>query len=77
MIEITYGDKPQNKKKTVLVNFRLNSNQYERLKILASGEGNATVSQYIRFKLLNPSTEQKLNQIIELLQKLITENDKK
>jgi len=63
-------------KKTTLVNFRLDSNQYGRLKVLASSEGYNTISQYIRVKLLNPSTEDKLNQILELL-RTQQKNDKK
>jgi len=63
-------------RKTTLVNFRLDRNQLERLKMLASTEGHNTVSQYIRSKLLNPSIEDKLNQILNILQKQ-QKNDEK
>ena len=65
-----------NKKKTNLVNFRLNTDQYLFLKARAKAEGHATISQYIRFKILNPVIEHKLDEILAILN-TPHKNDKK
>lgn len=51
---------------TLLV--RLDKQQKERLKALASASGFKTMSNYTRYHLLNPSVEEKLNRIIKLLE---------
>ena len=54
-----------------LFNFRLDKNQHERLRAQALAEGHTTISSYIRFKLFSGlSIDEKLNQILEILNKL-------
>ena len=50
-----------------LLQVRLTKTQHERLKALATASGFATVSDYVRINLLNPSIEEKLNRIMSLL----------
>lgn len=56
-------------KKTKLFQMRIDKVQYERLLALSSAEGYTTISQYIRSKLFDLSTEAKLNRILNLLEK--------
>lgn len=55
---------------THTIQVRLAKNQKDRLKILAEGAGFKTLSNYIRFMLLNPSIDMKLNRILEIVKDL-------
>jgi Arc/MetJ-type ribon-helix-helix transcriptional regulator len=47
---------------------RLSKTQKQRIVALAEASGYKSVSDYVRMTLLNPSIEQKLNNILSLLQ---------
>jgi Arc/MetJ-type ribon-helix-helix transcriptional regulator len=47
---------------------RLTKTQKQRIQALAEASGYKSVSDYVRMTLLNPSIEQKLNNILSLLQ---------
>jgi predicted DNA-binding protein len=51
-----------------LLQIRLDIEQKKRLEALATASGFKSVSDYVRVNLLNPSIEQKLNNILSLLQ---------
>jgi len=50
-------------KKTKLINLRISTSNYERVKILAEANG-LSVSAYLRNMALAPQIEHKLNQIM-------------
>ena len=49
---------------------RLTKEQKERLIALTEGPGFSTLSEYLRFTLLNPSFDMKLNKILEIVKGL-------
>ena len=49
---------------------RLTKEQKQRLIALAEGSGFATMSEYLRFMLFNPSIDMKLNRILEIVKEL-------
>ena len=46
---------------------RLTKQQKERLVALSEAQGFATMSEYLRFMLFNPSIDEKLNRILEVV----------
>ena len=60
-----YGEKENHR---LLV--RLTKTQKQRIKFLAEAEGYKTMSNFVRIHLLNPSFDEKLNQIIVLLKEM-------
>jgi len=56
-------------KKTKPLIIRLDKIQHQRLEAMASAEGYATISQYVREKIFEPSVEIKINKILDLLNK--------
>jgi len=58
---------PGEKENEVLL-VRLTKTQKIRLKALAEASGFKCVSNYVRIQLLNPSIENKLNQILSLIE---------
>ena len=49
---------------------RFTKEQKERLIALTEGSGFSTLSEYLRFTLLNPSFDTKLNRILEIVKDL-------
>lgn len=49
---------------------KLTKTQKLRIKMLADASGFKSISDFVRFTLLNPSFEEKLNQIIALLKEM-------
>ena len=49
---------------------RLTKEQKQRLIVLTEAAGFATMSEYFRFMLLNPSIDEKLNRILEIVKDL-------
>ncbi len=49
---------------------RLTKEQKERLVVLSEAAGFATMSEYLRFMLFNPSIDMKLNRILEIVKEL-------
>lgn len=56
-------------KKTCFLQIRVDVKQKERLEALATASGYKSVSDYVRYNLLNPSIDAKLNRIMEILEK--------
>ena len=49
---------------------RLTKEQKERLIALTEGSGFSTLSEYLRFTLLNPSFDMKLNRTLKIVKEL-------
>ena len=49
---------------------RLTKEQKQRLIALSEAAGFATMSEYLRFMLFNPSIDEKLNRILEIVKEL-------
>jgi len=49
---------------------RLTKEQKERLVAIAKSSGFNTISSYVRFMILNPSLDMKLNRILEIVKEL-------
>jgi hypothetical protein len=65
-----------NNKKTWDFHMRMTKEQKERIVFLAKSSGFNIISEYVRFVILNPSFDEKLNRILEVVkdlqEKLIT-----
>jgi len=60
-----------------LIQIKTSKRIFERLKERALHEGFTTLSSYIRFKCLNPSLDEKLNQILHKQDVILTRSGAK